>query len=166
MTASVQNQKYGWPITSEIRLGTSDYLYDKFIVMKLLLEIPSKIYIYYYCKMVPWFSLKMRQSTSRADFRICSPCFSFHFRRFAWCALAPSRGQNRRERARAVSLMLRIYRRRFLEFSTKKYVLFTTYFMSSFQITWYFQRTLWPRFDFEKQLYIWVPFYYMVCIYS
>ena len=31
---------------------------------------------------------------------------------------------------------------RLLEFSTKKYVLFTTYFMSSFQITWYFQRTL------------------------
>ena len=34
-----------------------------------------------------------------------------------------------------------------LEFSTKKYVLFTTYFLSSFQITRYFQRTLWPRFD-------------------
>ena len=38
--------------------------------------------------------------------------------------------------------MLRIYKWRLLEFSTKKYVLFTTYFMSSFQITWYFQRTL------------------------
>ena len=45
---------------------------------------------------------------------------------------------------------------RLLEFSTKKYVLFTTYFMSSFQIRWYYQRTLWPRFDFEKQLDIWV----------
>ena len=47
-----------------------------------------------------------------------------------------------------------------LEFSTKKYVLFTTYFMSSFQITinstWYFKRTLWPRFDSEKQTYIWL----------
>ena len=68
--------------------------------------------------------------------------------------------------AKRLPLMLRIYRRRLLEFSNKKYVLFTTYFMSSFQITWYFQRTLWPRFDFEKQLYIWVPFYYRVCIYS
>ena len=46
-------------------------------------------------------------------------------------------------------LILRIDRWLLCEFSTKKYVLFTTYFMSSFQITstWYFQRTLWPRFD-------------------
>ena len=65
-----------------------------------------------------------------------------------------------------VLLMLRIDRWRLLEFSTKKYVLFTTYFMSSFQITWYFQRTLWPRFDSEKQLYIWVPFYHRGFIYS
>ena len=49
-------------------------------------------------------------------------------------------------------LMLRIYKWRLWEFCNKKYVLFTTYFMSSFQITWYFQRTLWSRFDSEKQL--------------
>ena len=40
-----------------------------------------------------------------------------------------------------ILLMLRIDRWRLLGFSTKKYVLFTEYFMSSFQITWYFQRT-------------------------
>ena len=62
--------------------------------------------------------------------------------------------------------MLRIDKCPVWEFSTKKYMLFTKYFMSSFQITWYFQRTLWPRFDFEKQLYIWVPFYHGVSIYS
>ena len=39
-------------------------------------------------------------------------------------------------------LMVRIDKCRLWEFSTKKYVLFTEYFMSSFQITWYFQRTL------------------------
>ena len=39
-------------------------------------------------------------------------------------------------------LMLRIYKWRLWEFCNKKYVLFTTYFMSSFQITWYFPRTL------------------------
>jgi len=33
-------------------------------------------------------------------------------------------------------------------------------------ITWYFQRTLWPRFGSEKQLYIWVPFYHRGFIYS
>ena len=38
--------------------------------------------------------------------------------------------------------------------------------MSSFQITWYFQRTLWPRFESEKQPYIWVPLYHRVIIYS
>ena len=43
--------------------------------------------------------------------------------------------------------MLRIDRWRLLEFSTKKYVLFTTYFMNSFQITWYFQRT--PFFSLQ-----------------
>ena len=62
--------------------------------------------------------------------------------------------------------MLRMYKWRLWEFSTKKYVLFTTYFMSSFQITWYFQHTLWPRFDSEQQPYIWVPFYRRVFIYS
>ena len=46
-----------------------------------------------------------------------------------------------------------------MKFSAKKYVLFIEYFMSSFQITWLFQRTLWPRFDSEKQPYIWGPFY-------
>ena len=52
--------------------------------------------------------------------------------------------------------MLRIYKWRLLEFSTKKYVLFTTYFMSSFQITWYF----------DVLYYIWVPFYHKIFIYS
>ena len=53
-----------------------------------------------------------------------------------------------------------------LEFSTKKYVLFTEYFMSSFQITWYFRRTLWPRLEYEKQPCIWVTFYHRVLVYS
>ena len=49
---------------------------------------------------------------------------------------------------------------------TKKYMLFTAYFMTSFQSTWYFQRTSWPRFDSEKQPYIWVPSNHRIFIYS
>ena len=40
---------------------------------------------------------------------------------------------------------------RLLEFSTKRYVLFTTYFMSSFQIIWYFQRTSGPENHMVKR---------------
>ena len=50
----VQNQKYGWPIKPEMRLATSDGLYDKSLMTKLLLKIPNKVNIYYYRKRVPW----------------------------------------------------------------------------------------------------------------
>ena len=66
----LQNQKHGWPIKLEIRLGIFDWLYGKSIVMKLLLKIPTKIDINYYGKMVPWLSLKLSQSRSGAEFSI------------------------------------------------------------------------------------------------
>ena len=66
----LQNQKHGWPIKLETRLGIFDCLYGKSLVMKLLLKIPTKIDINYYCKMVPWLSLKLSQSRSGAEFSI------------------------------------------------------------------------------------------------
>ena len=60
----------GYRRQSEIRLGTSDCLYGKSLVMELLLKIPTKVNIYYYCKRVPWLILKLSQSRSGADVTI------------------------------------------------------------------------------------------------
>ena len=38
--------------------------------MKLLLKIPNKIDVNYYCKMIPWLSLKLCQFISGAEFMI------------------------------------------------------------------------------------------------
>ena len=92
--------------------------------MELLLKNPSKIDINYYGKRVPSLSLKLSRNRSGANFRKwpkqpqitlykkiralniflqCPPCFSFE-----WCALAPPRGPNRRERVRAVLVSLNL----------------------------------------------------------
>ena len=65
----VQNQKYGWPFKSELRLATSDCLYCKPLLMELLLKNPNKDIFNNYGIMVPWLILKLSKSRSGADFQ-------------------------------------------------------------------------------------------------
>ena len=74
--------------------------------------------------------------------------------------------KNRTSVGGTVLLMLRIYRWRLWEFCTKIYTDFLRILWPRFRNTWHIGRNLGPRFDSEKQLYIWVPFYHRVFKYS